>query len=291
MWEESTLDAAVDLYGAYLRKYYPNLSKPYYDRNKAAPESGRAEAALFAFLQAHCNRVEPHETRGTGGPDFLCTTNGNRFLVEVTALEEESVVRASDWNNDIPDNGETFDFNFCTAKIRQKASDKAPQFKNSPMPRILAIATSHPGCDVLFGRHAAQAALLSDTLLSVPINSPTECFSQVTHLQESVFIRPKNGAIEPCRQSISALLLAALLNDHCSVFGVLHPAPAKRFDIAGLPTVPFVRLTKWPPEGNQLSVEWIVSSPQPAKHQFRKLDFQRAEELFDVKSLQDNRAK
>ncbi len=277
---ECDLGATVSLYVDYLRKHFPDHHRPFSTRMISAPESARAEAALFTFLREHCTKVEPHEIPGLGGVDFICTTDDYQFLVEVTALEEDSVARASGWSKEVPAEGGAFSFENVTAKIRQKVSNKAAQFRDSPLPRILVIATSHHAGNVLLGRYAAQASLLSDTSITIPVDNPTGHSSLTTDLQESVFIRPEQGRIVPCRQSISALLFVALHGNECSAIGALHPEPAKPFDTEGLPNVPFARFTQWPPSSNRLSVEWIVSSPKPATHQYRIFDFDLPESLF-----------
>ncbi len=41
------------------------------------------------------------------------------------------------------------------------------------------------------------------------------------------------------------------------VLGILHPDPIYKLPIQFLPSVPFVRLKKWPPEDGILLTEWV----------------------------------
>lgn len=55
-----------------------------------------------------------------------------------------------------------------------------------------------------------------------------------------------DGTIVACRKSISAILLLAVYRDRFAVWGILHPEPARPMNIAYLPNVPFVRVSRWP---------------------------------------------
>jgi hypothetical protein len=106
--------------------------------------------------------------------------------------------------------------------------------------------------------------LTSDTKIEVPINKPISKVGLATDLKDSVFFRLKNGVLESCRRSISAIFLVHIQADKCGMFGILHPDPAYQFPISLFPELPFIRLKNWPPENNQIETEWVIDSPPRA---------------------------
>jgi len=93
---------------------------------------------------------------------------------------------------------------------------------------------------------------------------PNPAVTTTTDLAESVFFRPKKdeNGFEPCRQSISALLLASIQEDKTKVMGLLHPDPAKPLDISMLSHIPFLRAANWPFESGEIITEWVIKSPK-----------------------------
>ncbi len=156
--------------------------------------------------------------------------------------------------------------------LRTKASSKAFQISGQKMPRVLAIAAEHYASHALLGPRAAKDLLTSDTTLQVPIGHKDLNITQSTDLKNSVFFRHSpSGDVEPCRQSISALLLIQIYNNQSDIVGVLHPEPAYSFSIKLFPNIPFLRINPWPFENNQISYEWIIDSPNEASFPHNKV--------------------
>ena len=155
-----------------------------------------------------------------------------------------------------------------THMLRTKASEKAPQLSGYKMARVLFITCEHVAADVLLGPHSAETVLVSETKIAVPISTgePTnEEVHLITDLKDSVFFRFKNGGVEPCRQSISAIILLGIFAEKCFAVGILHPDPQYVFAIGLLPSVPFLRMKRWPPESRSIETEWVIHSPKPAE--------------------------
>ncbi len=255
-------NGVIDSYKEFLEVKYRSHYGNYCRRFKDNPEAGRAEAVMFSLLRNTVAQVKVHEDAGTGGVDFLCVSDGNQFVVEVTCLEAGSVATQSGWPNEIVDGGGGW-FGMITHMLRTKTSSKASQLSGYAMPRLLAITSEHVAADFLLGPRGAEALLTSDTKIKVPIGKPIDTIGVATDLKDSVFFRFKNGDIEPCKKSISAILLVTILADRSLVVGVLHPDPAYRFPISLLPSVPFLRLKEWPPKDYHLETEWIIRKPKP----------------------------
>lgn len=126
------------------------------------------------------------------------------------------------------------------------------------------IGLSHDKADLLLGKYAGANFLLSDPTISIPIQdqvpkSPTI----IRNLRNSVFFRfEPSGKVVPCRQSISAIMLVAILVHQSQVVGILHPEPSFSFDIRNFPTVPFLRVSNWPITTSTLAAEWIPPNSQ-----------------------------
>lgn len=272
----STTDI-IESYKDYLFVKYPHHHKNFCTRLDNHPESAKAEAVMFSILRSKFSDVKIGEDVSKGGADFLCISEESKFIVEVTSLESDAVSRQSGLKNEIPENGAATWFKMITNKLRTKVSSKAGQVSGVDVPRILAITTEHMDGDILLGQRAAQFLLTSDTKIEVPINKPIDKVGLATDLKDSVFFRSKNGVLESCRKSISAILLVHTQADKCGMIGILHPDPAYQFSINLFPDVPFIRLKKWPPENNQIETEWVIHSPPRAAIYHQPIKFKDEE--------------
>lgn len=254
----------IDSYKIFLEVKYPNHFKNYCARLTAQPEGARAEAFMFSFLRQFLPEVKVAEDVSSGGVDFFCSADKTEFILEVTCLELNTVTSQSGLSNEKIIDGETIFFSMITHTLRSKVSRKVPQVSTQTVSRVLAITTEHIFGNALIGQHGAEFLLTSDTKISIPINNPITQTGLTTDLKDSVFFRINNGVFEVCRRSISAILLVQLLADKLAMVGLLHPDPIYPFPIKLLPTVPFLRLKRWPPEINKIQTEWVIYSPSTA---------------------------
>ena len=114
-----------------------------------------------------------------------------------------------------------------TSQLLNEAINKAPQLQGKPGARVLAICAQHQWADILCGTRAAANLMTGDTKIVVPIGDDAPEPYTAADLKNSAFFRFDKGhiAVEPARQSISAILLFALGPDGSAVVGLLHPAP------------------------------------------------------------------
>ncbi len=275
------ISEVIKAHQLYLEVKYPNHYKKYCSLLKNQPESAKSEAVLFAVLRSIFKNVTIAEDIATGGVDFLCKTNDSQFLVEVTCLETESVVKQSGLENGITEDCKTTWFSMITHMLRTKASSKASQISGKEIPRLLAITTEHIYGDTLIGSHAAECLLTSETKIQIPVNKPINEVGLATDLKDSVFFRLKDGVFESCRRSISAILLIHILPDKCCMVGILHPDPIYILPIKHFRSVPFIRLKNWPPNNNQIETEWVIHSPTRAEFYLNPVKF-KDEELKNI---------
>lgn len=258
----ATVKEVVSSYQQYLRVKCPGHSQRFERRLKHGSESAKAEAVVFSLLRARGFTVEVAEDLGTGGVDYLCRTTFGDFLAEATCLRSSSLTRHSGLEDHIAATSECASFSFATRLFRRKLSSKAPQLADSPHPRLLIVVGFHAYSSVLLGKAAAENLITGDR--SVAVSIPDGPAIGCTNLNTSAFIRrSKSGTIEPCRQSISAILLLQVHHESSSVCGVLHPKPVVPFPLAAFPRTPFVRLKEWAPSDRWLELEWVIDDPLP----------------------------
>ena len=240
----------VDGYERFLNVNHPKHIKPFHKRFHNQPESARAEAVVFSFLKEILDDVQIEESLVEGGVDFRCKTDSTEFVVEVTCLDSESVTRASGLPDEMPETGSARFYSMITPRLRQKASNKACQMSGHNCPRILVITSEHRHASTVLDCRAASDLLTDETKVAIPATQSGE-LDLITELRGSVFFRLKNGKLEPCRRSISAILLFCVSVDSAFVVGLLHPDPACKFSPELLSSVPFIKVKEWPPENGK----------------------------------------
>lgn len=267
----TSASTVIESYKTFLEVKYPSHHGKFCSLLRDSPESAKAEAILFSLMRFEFKEIKIAENVSSGGADFLCISDRDEFILEVTSLKAEAVAIQSGWVNTLSDSNTAGSFAMITHMLRTKASGKAAQVSDYPMPRVLAITCEHIGADFLIGPHGAETLLTSDTKIAVPIGEPLRETHLITDLKDSVFFKFKNGKAESCRRSISAILLLSLFADKSLIVGVLHPDPKYRFSIDLLPSVPFLRLRNWFPEGGHIETEWVIRKPRPADFYYREV--------------------
>jgi hypothetical protein len=263
-------DGMLQSYSEYLRNVHPENAKRFDLLRISDREAAIAEAVVFGILQGF--KVDPqiHDQPNSGGPDFICCAYRgplaprrpeDRFVVEATSLDPDAVTDRSHIANEVPEDISGGAFGLVTRNICNKAKAKATQLSNYPMPRVLAIASSHAGVAALFNNATAMWALVSEPHWRHEIGSDT--VDTAEYYRPSLFIKPgPDGTIIPCRQSISAILLVAVYGGQSEIWGILHPEAAQPFNYACLPDLPFVRIAEWPVRNGKILTEWVIADPQ-----------------------------
>jgi len=272
-----SITEVIESYQCFLEIKYPGHFQHYCNRLKKNPESARAEAIIFCFLRSIFPDVTLAEDISTGGVDFLCKSGDIEFIVEVTCIEAEAVAAQSGWKNEVAENCSGGSFGMITHMLRTKASTKAVQLSGHDFPRILSITCEHVAADVLLGRHGAETLLTSDAKIEVLIGNAISDIKLITDLKDSVFFRAKNGQLESCRRSISAILLFSIFADKSLIVGILHPDPTYILPIKFFPSIPFLRIKKWPPENNMIEIEWVIYKPKPEEFYYHKVKLKGSE--------------
>jgi hypothetical protein len=258
-------------YSEYLRKVHPENAKRFDQLRICDREGAIAEAVVFGMLQGFNVDPQIHDQPNSGGPDFICCAYRGplsprrpeeRFVVEATSLDPDAVGDRSHIANEVPEDVSGGAFGLVTRNICNKAKAKATQLANYPMPRVLAIASSHTGVAALFNNATATWALVSEPHWRHELGSATVDTAEYTDLQSSLFIKPgPDGTIVPCRQSISAILLVAVYGGQSEIWGILHPQAAQPFNYVFLPNLPFVRIAEWPVRKGKILTEWVIADP------------------------------
>ncbi len=257
----------VENYEGFLNVNHSKHIIPFHNRLHDQPESARAEAVVFSFLRDIYTDVQLEEDLTEGGVDFRCKTDSTEFVVEVTCLDPESVTCASGLPNEIPETGSGRHYSMMTPLLRKKASHKASQMSEYDCSRVLVITSEHSHASTVLDRRAASDLLTGET--KIAISDTPRALDLATGLEDSVFFRLKNGKLESCRRSISAILLFSISYVSASVVGLLHPDPVYKFSPQFLSSVPFVRVKEWPPENSKIWTEWQNQETQELRrHRF-----------------------
>jgi hypothetical protein len=275
-FDPTTIDGMMDSYAEYLRPRHRANSHRFELPGASSREAAVAEAIVFGLLQSLHLRPEIHDDVEKGGPDFICAGSTlsfglrrvikpspeDQFVVEATSLDPDAVTNRSTLPNALPEDVSGGSFSLVTKSICNKAKDKTTQLGGYPMPRVLAVASSHAFISTLFNTGAAEFALTSEPRIVFEVGSSGPG-SQCTDMHSSVFLRidPVTRAFVPCRQTTSAILLVAVYGNHSEVYGILHPEPARPLNVGFFPKVPFVRLSKWPVTDGVISTEWVIADP------------------------------
>ncbi len=258
-------------YMDFLKTKDPKRIKSFQSLLSTQRPSAVSEAVAFHFFGYYVDKIQVEEILNKGGVDFRCQTGDTNFVVEVTHLDVEAVENRSGLPNDLTQDNAVGCFSSITKKLHDTVDKKAHQMSGYECPGILVIACTHNLADLLFNTSAAENLLVGDTKISIPIpkylltdrikeDTPIEDtwqnLSSRTDLENAIFFR-WNDEWEACNRSISAVLLFHISGANAFVLGILHPDPIHKFPIQFLPSVPFVRLKKWPPEDGLMFTEWI----------------------------------
>lgn len=264
-FDEYSLEKVVSGYSDYLAVKYTDHFKQFETLRKTAPEAAASEAILFSVFKSEKYDVTIGEIPGKGGVDFLVESPFGPFIVEVTALKDSVVEKASGLplNEDRPGSIKARSFSLITDHLKGKAGSKARQVSGHPVPRLVAICSTHTGAGILLGPRAAEELMTGSTLLSQNLMDPSEKLSIITYLKNSVFFRLSNNEdLEPCRQSISCILLVQITGTDSRFLGLIHPEPAVEFHNRLIPCIPFCCFRSWPLESNELDVQWLIQRPE-----------------------------
>lgn len=259
------LDTVLKTYKTLLKSIYPQHHKQFCDRENDNKDAAIAEAIMFTSMQTLSYKVKILETN-QGGVDFQCQSLNSleeKFVIEVTSLNSDSVSKKSGLKNKIPTEKDGRSYDLINKLIWTKVSRKAKQMAEYPHPRVLAIFLNHFFVDLFFGRMPIGQLMTGKTKIQLPLDKPNRSAKNISYLEEALFFRfgKNTKKIEACRRSISAILLFFVDQNRSYLYGLLHPEPVIPFRIHYLPEVPFCRMAQWPPRNGILGVEWVVHRP------------------------------
>ena len=272
----SSITSVVDGHKRFLKAKYPKHLQRYYHRLSDQPESARAEAIACSFFRARCDDVQVEEDLQKGGVDFRCKSKDDtEFVSEVTCFEAEAAAAQSKLPNEFPENKLDIGgpFAIVNHSLLSRTVRKVKQMSGYSCPRILVITCEHIMSNILLGKPGAEFLLTGDQKIVEQVDKPGTPSKlgnvhSVTDLENAVFFRLKNGKLESCRRSISAILLFSVSPDKTfsEVVGLLHPDPIYKFPICAFPSVPFLKLKQWPLKNNRIEQEWVIhEEPKPDK--------------------------
>lgn len=255
------LEALSDEHRQWLSQYHPQYKSNWEKLCAADYEAAMTEAGIRRLLRRHGITVEPNEklTDTCGGPDFRCSVGKAHFYVEVTCIAIDTAERKSDIELG-PQEFSPFNSMGMAEAVFAECQNKAPQCANLDGPALVAVGTFHGMAAMIgFDKVSVNCLLTGKTKMAWDINRQTgeqnEIY-QVTELKTAAFLRPdKSEVVGFARSSVSGILLCAVGLGSMRTIGVLHPNPARPFNMALLPGIEFGQV-KIDRPSNQLHVHW-----------------------------------
>ena len=260
----------VTKYAHFLEAEHPSHIAHYRNRLITNSEGAIAEAVTFHFFRSNLDAVQVNEDPNKGGVDFLCKIGDSEFIAEITSLQAATVTRKSGLKYKPTKSPSVGAFSPITRKLCDTVCDKASQMSGYNYPGVLVIACKHPLADLLFDSFDAERLLVGNIKIGL---SSLRRSTNITELKDSCFLR-HNQEWELGNRSISSILLFHISEVSAFVLGILHPDPTHKFLPEFLPSIPFLRLKQWPPNGNNIKTEWVkyekteLVIPRPEQHRF-----------------------
>lgn len=260
----ATLTEVVEIYRTALEKDggSRHALKRFDDRVRAAPESAKAEAAVYDFLNHRHMRPVPFEDMTSGGPDFACQAGDTQFVVEVTALGEQAVTASSGQTNE--PQVDFLNLEGFVKLLRSRFSDKSrsPQARKYSGPRVLAIAAQHIAANVLFpfGVQSFVRAVMPSAEAGGRVTKDQARGVEATSDSDQQLIRA-------IRRAYALIIFFHIGGDDCFVAGAIQPNPEYPLDIDTFPDVPFARLLPVS-DHSENDIEWVAYEPAPYVHRF-----------------------
>ena len=249
---------------AWLQQVDKQRLKQWEDLLCSCSEAAICEAETKKLLSEQNVDVYLCEDLSTGGPDFSCSKNGQKFYVEVTCITIDVATQKTTLPPCYLKSNDAQYYRLLTKHIRGELSGKTSQCAGLKFPCVVAIATLHPEAGrSCFDEYACEEILKSTSKIALDINiqkgrsvgSPY----QITNLQNSAFVRftkKNDGTTECARNSISAVLLCPFGRYSLKVKGLLHPNPNYPFDRSLLSGIEFAKLADGYQNGS-MNVEWF----------------------------------
>ncbi len=186
----------------HLSKHRPASGVHFRRQLASRPEAARAEALVAWFVRKQgYTPVCAHGAKG--GPDFSCTKGDDCFFLEVTSLGADAVDKHAHFNRKLETMQQVAPI---TRLIHRSVIAKTRQVGNKNAPRVVAIVTDHTLGQIFLDGDFAETLLTSDLVSALSLHGRDT--HRISGLSDCVFFRyDRQGALQLCRRSISALLL------------------------------------------------------------------------------------
>ena len=261
----ATLAALVESYRDYLflhesRNPKQRALKRFDDRLRSCPEAARSEAVVFEYLRARSLAPRILEDVSAGGLDFECNSEGDQFGVEVTAITIETLEKSGHRQAIL---------GLLSKRLSAKSTKRQRHTYTGPG---VLIVTVHSAPDLL--REAAEQFLTGEVKIIAHISKdgPVGDSYLGTELKGAAYLQPKSDGVRLFRGAYALVLLMSIGREGCHVVGFEHPEPEHAMSISHFPHVPFGRV-RWPlPDGKRINVEWVISYPEPDRHNYQIIE-------------------
>lgn len=266
----ATLAELVDSYRDYLflhESANPNQRalKRFDERLRSCPEAARSEAVVFEYLRTRSLSPRIFEDASAGGLDFECSSESDRFGVEVTAITNATLEKSGHREAVL---------GLLSNRLSKKSTNRQ---RHTYAGAGVLIVTVHSAPELL--REAAEQFLTGEVKIVayVSTDGPVGESHVSTALKNAAYLQPTSGGVGLFRHAYALVLLMSIDRADCHVIGFEHPEPERALSISHFPHVPFGRV-RWPLRGGtKIEVEWLISYPAPDRHTYRIIEVTDAE--------------
>jgi hypothetical protein len=251
-------------YADWLGGKSPALRRRFAQNGATDPHGGRAEAAVWWFLEHMIgHRVEPGDTGEAAGPDFDCfSREAGEFLfsVEVTAIRDEAfdaaagVTRTSEsvrvTSGDV------------SSVVWEAVNDKVRQAKTRTGSVLVAVGSTSEVAWIMLRRHAAETLHTGRQSVVIPRGAGGASYRK-TDLENSAFYvaDPLEG-VAGFAEAVAGALLVAVSEGGVHVCGAVNPGATHPLNLTALRGVPFARSVT-DQDTDSMQLEWVVGAPEP----------------------------
>ncbi len=214
-----------------------------------------AEAVTWQMLRQLGAQVARYEVPGRGGPDFVAQLGGIDVLVESTSIEDETLQSITGLDPTLVGRMQTLGSSATAFRNRIKAKVRQISRTRFPGPRIVVVAY-RGGNGAHDPSHVANEIIAEADRVLVAIGGGSESIRMATDLDASAWyqLAESERGFELARQSISAVLLMEIRNDHVWLGGSLNPHALHPLDPGCLPVVPWTKVVNNPIEERSFEV-------------------------------------
>jgi len=237
-------------------------------------EGAVAEALAWDYIGNRVDRIRRFRPTVAAKrcPDFVCSSGGQEFVLEVTNLSRAHVSKITGLDDPIRHDRGAKNYAPWDRHLKGVLTDKAGQGSALDQPYVVFITTLHIEASVILcSRPHVEMILHSRPHLRSFVDFERDVVGEVenvTDLATAAFT--KKHSTEPARRHVSAMLVGGFgAYPDVRVFGLLHPEAIRPLQPGAIHETPFCYWREWPPR-EEIEVGWTDQPAAPKEAQVNR---------------------